>query len=155
LALYGIKEKRGPANNPEIMEWAKDLGFKNYNADSIPWCGLFMAYVAKQAGWEDGIPSAPLWARNWRTFGRASRPAQLGDILVFSRGTAGHVGIYVGEDHDCFHVLGGNQGDRVSIVRINRDRLIAAREPKWRIAVPPNRRRVFLRATGAVSKGEA
>ena len=35
----------------------------------------------------------------------------LGDILTFKRNGGGHVGLYVGEDKDCYHVLGGNQGN--------------------------------------------
>jgi cell wall-associated NlpC family hydrolase len=36
----------------------------------------------------------------------------LGDVLVFRRGGGGHVALYVGEDEEAFHVLGGNQADR-------------------------------------------
>ena len=43
--LIGTKETIGKANNPVIMTWAKETGLmKTYNADSIPWCGLFVAY---------------------------------------------------------------------------------------------------------------
>lgn len=153
LKLYGVKEKDGRASNPAILGWAKELGFKAYTGDEIPWCGLFLAIIAKRANWP--LPPAPLWARNWATFGLGADVPQLGDVLVFSRGKGGHVGLYVGQDQDCYHVLGGNQGDAVSIVRIQRDRLIAARQPRWRIATPPNRRRVFLSSKGAVSKDEA
>lgn len=154
LALYGVREKSGPGDNPVILDWAKQLGIKAYTADSIPWCGLFMAYVAMKAGWPS--PLMPLWARNWSTFGREAAIASLGDVLVFSRGPkSGHVGLYVGEDRAAYHVLGGNQGDAVSIVRIQKGRLLNAREPRWRIATPPNRRRVFLGQTGVISKNEA
>ena len=153
LALYGTTERKGAANNPVIINWAHELGINSYTADSIPWCGLFMAHIASKANWP--CPLAPLWARNWATFGQAANVAQLGDVLVFERDSGGHVGLYVGEDDDCYHVLGGNQGDAVSIVRIRNNRLIAARQPRWRIATPKNRRRVFLKSTGAISNNEA
>ncbi|MEG8056929.1 hypothetical protein QP150_09490 [Sphingomonas sp. 22L2VL55-3] len=44
----------------------------------------------------------------------------------------GHVGFYVGEDATAYHVLGGNQGDTVSVARIAKDRCIARRWPSGR-----------------------
>jgi uncharacterized protein (TIGR02594 family) len=152
LALYGVREKAGGANNPTILGWARETGIKDYRADKIPWCGLLMAVVAKRAGYR--IPEEPLWARNWGLFGEKVRLPELGDTLVFSRGSGGHVGLYVGHDRFCFHVLGGNQGDAVSIVRILRIRLLAARRPDWQIGEPTNRRRILLSASGVVSKNE-
>lgn len=29
VKLYGIAEKKGDENNPEILAWAKELGLKN------------------------------------------------------------------------------------------------------------------------------
>ena len=55
-----------------------------------------------------------------------------------------------GEDDDAFHVLGGNQGDRVSIVRIGRDRLQGARRPLY-AQTPQNVRRIFRSAQGSLS----
>lgn len=152
LKLYGVKEQAGPGSNPEIMAWAKELGFPSYNSDEIPWCGLFMAYVAHKAG--KAPPVAPLWARNWAQFGKISSP-QLGAVLVFSRGmTGGHVGLYVGEDSmGMYHVLGGNQGDSVSITRIGKERLLACRA-KYNNK-PDNVRRIILSPTGVISENEA
>jgi hypothetical protein len=49
--LYGIAEVQGSGDNPVILAWAKELGLaKIYNHDEIPWCGLFVAIVAKRAG---------------------------------------------------------------------------------------------------------
>jgi cell wall-associated NlpC family hydrolase len=79
----------------------------------------------------------------------------LGDVLVFKRQGGGHVGLYVGEDKDAYHVLGGNQSDSVSITRILKDRLHAARRCTWKTAQPANVRRVFLSGSGAVSQNEA
>jgi uncharacterized protein (TIGR02594 family) len=148
LRLYGTREVAGSGSNPTILQWARELDIP-YNADAIPWCGLYMAIVAHRAGWP--TTSQPLWARSWATWQtRAERPS-LGDILVFSRGPAhGHVGIYVGESATAFHVLGGNQDDMVSIVPIARSRLLAARRPTWRISEPENRRPITI--TGRTSR---
>lgn len=56
--LFGTKEVAGPADNPLILGWAKEVGLaKSYNYDAIPWCGLFMAVVAKRAG-KAGVSAA-------------------------------------------------------------------------------------------------
>ena len=154
LKTYGTIETPGAGNNPSIMAWAKATGQdRAYRNDATAWCGLWMAYVALQAGWEP--PVNPLWARNWLNFGNASIVEMLGDVLVFSRGNGGHVGLYVGEDAGAYHVLGGNQGDRVSIKRIAKGRLIGAQRCPWRINQPSNVRRIELAAGGKLSTNEA
>lgn len=155
LALYGTAEKVGTANNPVILGWARELGLGQiYTADATPWCGLFVAVAAKRGSWSP--VKNPLWARNWATWGTHVAEPSLGDVLVFSReGGAGHVGLYVGEDGGAYHVLGGNQGDRVSIVRVAKGRLIAARRAAWRVVQPANVRPIRLAAGGALSTDEA
>ena len=152
LEHYGLKEVPGPVNAPEIMAWAKELGIA-YQADSVPWCGLFAAKVVKDAGWEP--VAGPLWARNWAKWGNPSPLPGLGDVLTFVRESGGHVGFYVGEDATTFHVLGGNQGDSVSITRIAKTRLLKARRPVWRVGQPASVKPYRLSATGTVSENEA
>jgi len=126
LELFGTKEKEGPGNNPVILAWAKEVGIA-YTADSIPWCGLFMATVAHRSG--EALPRVPLRAASWGMWGVPVNPPCLGDVLVFSRKGGGHVGLYVAEDVSHYHVLGGNQGDAVSIVRIDKSRFQCSRRP--------------------------
>lgn len=152
LKLYGTREVLGANNNPEILSWRRECNIA-YSADSIPWCGLFVAVIAKRANWS--IVENPLWARNWLNFGVASRSPGLGDIMVFSRDGGGHVSFYVGEDLSYYHVLGGNQGDAVSIIRISKDRLVGARRPKWRVSKPASVKRYVLGASGIISQNEA
>jgi uncharacterized protein (TIGR02594 family) len=151
LSLYGIKETPGKASNPVIMDWASKLGI-SYAADEVAWCGLFMAYCVHMTGRKP--VDQPLWARNWAKWGKPASVAMLGDVLVFSRETGGHVGIYVGEDPVCYHVLGGNQGDAVSIVRIDKMRTIAIRRPEY-INQPVNVRVVRLSTAGIISNNES
>jgi hypothetical protein len=84
-----------------------------------------------------GLPDEPLagalgtnpyWARNWLQFGQAVPPVT-GAVLVFARGSGGHVGFAVGQDDTHFHVLGGNQSDAVTVARIAKSRLLGARWP--------------------------
>jgi uncharacterized protein (TIGR02594 family) len=153
VKLLGTKESVGNANNPLILGWAKELGLqKVYTNDAIPWCGLFIAYVAKMAGKD--VVKNPLYALNWATWGNPIDKPELGDILTFKRDGGGHVGIYVGEDNDFYHVLGGNQGDAVTVSRIAKTRLYRARRTQWSIAQPKNVRRVFLEAKGEITTNE-
>lgn len=154
LRLFGTHEVAGPGNNAAIIGWASETGLRAvYTADSIPWCGLFMAVVAKRAGKE--FPKNPLWALSWSSFGDDCKTPELGDVLVFTRKGGGHVGLYVGEDTHAYHVLGGNQSNSVNITRIAKSRLYIARRPEYRIATPPNVRKITLFATGSLSTNEA
>jgi uncharacterized protein (TIGR02594 family) len=154
LKLFGIKEQPGDADNPEIINWAKETGLtRMYSTDSTPWCGLLMAVVARRA--DKSFPPNPLWARNWAQFGVPSSEPGLGDVLVFSRGNGGHVALYVGEDKKTFHVLGGNQSDAVTITRIEKSRLLAARRPIWKTEQPANVRKIELRTDGVISGNES
>lgn len=155
LVLFGTKEQPGPGNNPVILAWGKEVGddvAHDYYADSVPWCGLFMAVVAKRAG--KVLPPKPLWALNWAKFGGQAGQPMLGDTLVFIRPGGGHVGLYVGEDNGHFHVLGGNQSDQVCIRSIPRERLYAARRPIYNNA-PPSMKVIRLASNGDVSIKEA
>lgn len=153
IELLGIKETVGSIHNPVIMGWAKEVGLeKVYISDEIPWCGLFVAVVMKRADRE--VIQSPLWALSWRNFGVTSPVPMLGDILCFKRNGGGHVGFYVGEDKDCYHVLGGNQGNSVSITRIAKSRMVEARRPVYN-SIPSNVRKIVLDSTGPVSQNEA
>jgi uncharacterized protein (TIGR02594 family) len=158
--IHGTAEQVGPGSNPTILAWARSVGLeKVYRDDAIAWCGLAMAYVAGQAGWENAPRGNALLARNWQHWGNPADVPMLGDVLVFWRGsiagTKGHVGVYVGEDEAAFHVIGGNQEDKVTLKRLGRDRLLQARRCPWRINQPANVRRVLLAPSGGLSTDEA
>lgn len=148
-SLIGVREVPGAGNSATIMGWAKRLGAKvlgiTYAADSVPWCGLFAAHVMDHAG----IASPPIAVRasEWGKWGRKLLAPRPGCILTFTRAGGGHVGFYVGEDDTHLHVLGGNQGDAVSITRIARNRLS---EMRWPNGVPlPVAQVVRLKPNGA------
>lgn len=159
--LYGIKEVPGSGDNPVILQWAKEAGVAGvYLHDETAWCGLTMAIAVERAGYSP--INSPLWALNWANFGDKVNEPMLGDLLVFkrfdARGTliGGHITMYVGEDKaGYFHCLGGNQSDAVSIERINKNRLYAARRCRWAIGQPFNVRKILLNAQGQISTNEA
>jgi len=134
ISLIDTKEVRGKKNNPEIMAWAKVVGgktFKSFTGDSVPWCGLYIAYCLA----ENGITPVkdPLWARNWAHFGRNLQKSSpcYGCVMVFKRGKKfGHVGFYVSEDSTYYHILAGNTSDKVTVQKVAKSRCIAWRFPK-------------------------
>ncbi len=131
--LIGISERAGSADNPVILGWAKALGLA-YASDSVPWCGLFVAHCLAGALPGAVLPATPLWARSWARFGMGVVPAP-GAIMVFRRGAAsGHVGFHAGESTTAYRILGGNQGNGVSVAWLAKDRLLAAR---WPADAPP------------------
>ena len=156
-ALIGTKEIVGKIHSKEIMNWAKELKIENiYTSDEIAWCGLFIAYVCHKAGLQTNISAKEaLWALNWNKFGTRQKVAMLGDVLTFSRNGGGHVGIYVGEDDKCYHILGGNQSNMVNITRIEKTRLSQIRRTSWKIAQPKNVRVIKVSSNGFISKNEA
>jgi uncharacterized protein (TIGR02594 family) len=150
----GTKEIVGKVHNKKILAWAEAIGLKSvYTNDEIPWCGLFIAYCCHAQGLD--VVKHPLWALNWNKFGNVAQVPMLGDVLTFTRNGGGHVGIYIGEDTTCYHVLGGNQNNQVNVMRIEKSRLSQARRTAWKISQPSNVRVVKLETKGEISQNEA
>lgn len=150
--LRGLREGPGKADNPVIIDWARALDVEGvFTGDDVAWCGLFTAHCIRSQLPREPMPGNVLGARAWGKFGLEVAP-QWGAVLVFWRGSPdgwqGHVGFYWADDATHFHVLGGNQGDAVSIVRIERKRLITARWPR---ATPPNNIRRRASAGGILT----
>lgn len=134
--VMGLHEKR---DNARLWDWLKsdgaaDLGDPAQN----PWCGSLVQTAFLLTLPNEPLPENPFLALNWTRFGVSCSP-QVGAVLVFWRGSPdnwqGHVGFYVGEDTTHFHVLGGNQADRVSVVRIAKVRLRAS-GCRWPASLP-------------------
>jgi uncharacterized protein (TIGR02594 family) len=129
----GVREIPGPTHNNKLIAFLNTASRFNgvlWRDDEMPWCGGFVAAVLVSAGIEPVKIAAR--AKSWSTWGSNLRPERLapGAILVFNREGGGHVGFYLGEDATTYHVLGGNQGNAVSITRIAKSRLTASRWPK-------------------------
>ena len=125
-----------------LMDWLKRDGRSLGDPSKNPWCGDFVETCIRMA-----LPGEPLlgalgtnpyWARNWLLFGQAVQPIP-GAVLIFERGSGGHVGFAVGQDYTHFYVLGGNQSDAVTVARIAKSRLLGAR---WPATVPPRQQRL-------------
>lgn len=136
--LIGLKEDTSAGSNQQILQWARDIHI-SYHDDDVPWCGLLVGHCIASQLPREPLPANPLGARSYQTFGKPVLP-QPGAIMVFwresPRSGLGHVGFYVGEDQaDNFLILGGNQGNAVSIIGKPRARFLAARWPIT--ALPP------------------
>jgi len=132
LELIGFTETPQPGNHvdPVIKGWATEAGI-DCGDEREPWCGLFMGLMAHRSDKE--FPSEPMWALNWEKFGVPVDQPMLGDVLVLTRNGGGHVTMYVAEDDDAFHCLGGNQSRSVCITRIAKDRNPAFRRPHYNV----------------------
>ena len=131
-----------------LMDWLKRDGRSLGDPSKNPWCGDFVETCIRM-----GLPDEPLlgalgmnpyWARNWLLFGQAVQPI-IGAVLIFERGSGGHVGFAVGQDDTHFYVLGGNQSDAVTIARIAKSRLLGAR---WPATYPPRTQRLPTMKSG-------
>jgi uncharacterized protein (TIGR02594 family) len=156
LKYYGIKEIVGQKNSATILGWAKSIGgwiSTFYKNDEIPWCGLFVGIVCKDAG----LPynQKMLSAQSWLNWGNKVDTPMLFDILVFKRPGGHHVGFYVGEDSNYYYVFGGNQDNQVSITKILKIRLVGARRTDWKIAQPANIRKVIIHSNTKISNNES
>lgn len=120
-----------------LMDWLKCDGRSLGDPSRNPWCGDFVETCIRVALPDEPLLGAlgtnPYWARHWLLFGREVQPI-VGAVLVFERGSGGHVGFAVGQDDTHFYVLGGNQSDAVTIARIAKSLLLGAR---WPATYPP------------------
>lgn len=161
LEQFGVAEVVGRGSNKTILAWRDALNLagvkvEGYSDDDIAWCGLFVAIVCLlRMGVPAEVVKEPLWARNWSKYGIKTNKPSLGDVLVFERpGGGGHVAFYVAEDSSSYHVIGGNQGNKVSITRVLKSRLIAARRPPYKV-IPESVKPYWVTPSGAISSNEA
>lgn len=129
-AVFGLHEKR---DNQTLKKWLRSDGKTLGDPNALPWCGDYVETCIKNSLPKEPFPGKvgenPYWARNWLFFGLAAEPCY-GAVVVFKRGAGGHVGFLVGEDATDYYVLGGNQGDAVTISRIAKSRCLGVRWPK-------------------------
>jgi len=138
----GVAEIPGPKSNGWIRDmWHRLKGgawyWKHFGSDDslLPWCGAFVAHAMQAAGIE--YPKQYASAKAWLDWGTPLVRPVLGCIVVFDRSGGGHVGFVVGRDSQTRNllVLGGNQGDRVSIAPFASSRIAGFRWPPG-LAVP-------------------
>ena len=155
-SYVGRREVPGKEHNPLIVGWWKALK-QTFRDDETAWCGAFVGGTLLEVG--HPAVKNPAGARNWLKYGvPLPRPA-VGAVVVFWRGSksgwSGHVGYVAGRDQKGnLMVLGGNQGDMVSIKPFGYDRVLGYRWPA-NTKLPANDNLPLLNSDGKVSVNEA
>lgn len=148
----GEAEVAGPKSNPRLLTAIRRVGARvlgmDYVNDDTAWCGGIMAAWLSMALPAEVMPSVAVRAKSWETFGVPLTGPALGAIVVFSRVGGGHVALYVGETATDWILLGGNQGNKVSIMRRAKSKG-APTAIRWPRSVPlPRGGRVMTNAAG-------
>ena len=122
--FIGLKEVDGPASDPTILAWIREV-FPGWGDDStLAWCSVFMIIVARMCGLESTLSlPKPGLAQSWL---RVGEPVELenmkcGDVAIWRRGGPGsgkgHIGIFMSRRGNYIYVLGGNQSNGVRVSR--------------------------------------
>src|SRR5690606_28825608 len=124
------REVRGGADNPRIAAYFRDAGETTRHKDEVPWCAAFVGACLERAGISG---SRSLMARSCLRWGAPLDDGRIGAVAVLSRGadpSAGHVGFLLGETASHVCLLGGNQGDAVTVAAFPKSRLLGLRWPE-------------------------
>jgi hypothetical protein len=98
-----------------------------FDADPVPLCGLFVVICMAKPG--INAPPIGVHGKARQIYGAptcGSSPSIPVRSCASMATGGGHVGFYLGHDSTHFHVLGGNQGDCVSMTQ---SRATAGRDP--------------------------
>lgn len=126
LKELGVAEVQGPKDNPRIVEYHQATTLKATD-DEVPWCSSFACWCMQQSS---VIHLHKATARSWLLWGVPLQKPAYGCVVVIKRGNnpaQGHVGFLVGIDAEHVHILGGNQGDKVSIAPFKREDVLGYR----------------------------
>jgi len=136
--FLGLREMPGTVSNPQVLAMLRTVD-PSVAGDETPWCSAFVNYIAWLL---DMKRSKSLAARSWLNVGEAVDPDKAWQgfhVVILSRGVGqqpgphvlkapGHVGFFAGWDASSVRVLGGNQGDAVTIAPFPKSRILGIRE---------------------------
>lgn len=135
--FIGVSEVAGTASNPLVLAMLR-LDNKWPTGDDVAWCGAFVNFIT----WMLRLPrSKKLSARSWLGVGEVVQleQAKVGfDVVILKRGEAdqpgpevldapGHVGFFAGLSPGKVNLLGGNQGNVVSVSPFHVERILGIR----------------------------
>lgn len=110
----GQAEVPGGAHNQRIVGYAREIGASWVQDDETPWCAGFVGACLARAGLKQ---TGSMLARSYLKWGVECEPKP-GAVVVLKRGrdpASGHVGFLVERRAGKVFILGGNQGNQVSI----------------------------------------
>lgn len=134
----GMKEVSGKVSNPAILAMLQ-LDNSWPQEDEVPWCSGFVNYIC----WLLRLPrSKSLMARSWLQIGRVGSilDVEVGfDVVILKRGgdkepgpeiinAPGHVGFFAGYQSQSILLLGGNQGDSVTVSPFSKNLILGIRK---------------------------
>lgn len=130
LRQFGHREIAGQEDNPEVLKYFDETDFDGKRLkDETSWCSAFVNWVALKSGCDY---SGRLNAKSWLGVGRPVDQPHLGDVVVLWRehpkSWKGHVGLFIRQTPNWVYLLGGNQGNRVSIQAYRRHRVLGYRD---------------------------
>ena len=139
-SISGLSEKPGAADEPKILAMADEIArifpdmksyCDQYNHDSIPWCGLCVAYTMAKANIRPPFGGTDtdkfLWARSWADDPDYTvlKTPRLGCIVVLTRSGGGHVTVYESTSGSNYMCRGGNQSDAVNLAAFPKSNVVA------------------------------
>lgn len=125
----GVRETPSrETDNPDIAHFHRfTVAGVPEHPDEVHWCSSFVNCCLIESG-EKGTRSKS--ARTWLEYGHEIHVPQLGCIAVYEREGGYHVGFVVGvATNGDLELLGGNQGNAVSIRRRSSEHLLSLRMP--------------------------
>jgi len=147
----GLREIAGEVHNDEIVAMFATVGHSWVKDDETAWCAAFVGWALELSG---GKSTRKLNARSYLAWGEPVDidDAREGDIVVFSRGDPkgwqGHVAFFVRREGGSVYVLGGNQGNAVSIRPYTETKLLGVRRSKVATPEPTGFWAALLKALG-------
>lgn len=123
----GTREIPGVKHEPRILSWWKAIKRGGIKTDEVPWCAAFVGAMFEAVG----ITSSRFEsAKSYLQWGVRLDAPTFGCVVVFDRAGGGHVGFVVGkDDRGRLMVLGGNQGNAVTIAPFDMSRVAGYRWP--------------------------
>lgn len=146
----GVREVPGPGDDPRVVQYLESVPEDHLadpwrRNDETPWCAAFVTWCVTGYGDRDD-EDVPRWpappfaarARSWLRRGTPIEEPPEGAIVILARGSGpqpgpetidapGHVGFLADRYADELLLLGGNQGDRVSLRAYPISRLLGFR----------------------------
>jgi len=148
----GQRETLGPNDSPWLRTILKGYGW----LIGQPWCGGAVRHWFLQVG----IQPPQHWyrAKAWLDWGVDCAAPVVGAVVIFDRKGGGHVGLVVGIDaRGRIMVIGGNQGDKVSVAPFDTARVLGYRLPpdSWAMTQISRNPLPLMASSAASSSNEA
>lgn len=126
----GVSEIAGARHNPRIVLAHRRAGLDPADqTDETAWCGSIMGLWVGEVG--NAPPKGFASAKAWESWGTKRSVPVMGSVLTYKRtgGSGRHVCLCAGVVDGNVWVIGGNQGNRVSLVCRGTEKPAAVRWP--------------------------